>query len=60
MNIAILAVSSASLVCSAGCLAILLVGAKKAGEIKVEVEDLKNKTGRNFARVKAVLSQMEL
>ena len=60
MNIAILVVSSASLVCSAGCLAIMLKGAKKAEEVATEVEKVKAKVGRNATILKSALSQMEL
>lgn len=59
MNIAILIVSSASLVCSAGCLAILVIGAKEATAIKTEIETVKTKVAHNAKVVKTALGSLE-
>lgn len=60
MNIALLIISSASLVCSAGCLCILIKGAKEAQAMKSDVEDFKTKTNKNIGIVKTALSEMEI
>lgn len=60
MNIALLIVSSASLVCSGCCLAILLKGAKEAQGIKAEVETVKAKVTHNAKVVKTALGALEI
>lgn len=60
MNTAILIVSSASLVCSAGTLFIM---AKMAQELKLakdEVDELKIKLNRNAKVMKTALGKMEI
>lgn len=64
MNVAILIISSASLICSAGCLCILVKGAKEAQALKThvetEVETVKTKVTRNAQVIKDALSQLEM
>lgn len=64
MNIAILSISSLSLVASVGTLVIMYKTSKKldvAGKkIKTDVETFKAKTDRNVKRIKAALNEMEL
>lgn len=64
MNVAILAVSSLSLACSAGSLYFLYKTAKKLDEtttkVKTDVQTFKEKTNRNLGRVKMILGEMEL
>lgn len=60
MNIAILIVSSASLVCSGCCLAIMFKGAKEAQALKVKVNGVESKVTHNAQVVKAALGQLEL
>lgn len=60
---AILVVSSLSLVASLGTLAIMAKTAQRLDQaskkVATDVETFKQKTDRNLARVKSVLSQME-
>lgn len=64
MNIAILIISSASLICSAGCLCIMAKTAKELqaakAEVDTEVASLKTKVSRNAQVVKTALGQLEL
>ena len=64
MKFAILAISSLSLICSAGTLVIMAKTAKElqAGRVKVEteIETVKTKVARNAAVMKTALAQMEL
>jgi len=60
MNIAILIVSSASLVCSAGCLCILLKGAKEMQGVKSEVATVRTKTNTALRRMRSALDNLEL
>ena len=64
MKIALLVISTASLICSAGT---LLIAAKVAHEaqnakamIDAEIETLRQKVARNAKVVKAALSQLEI
>lgn len=64
MNIAILIVSSASLLCSAGCLCILIKGAKEAQALKAHVDTtiagVEAKVEHNKKVVKTAIAQLEL
>lgn len=64
MTIAILTVSSLSLVASAGSLFIMARTAKKldvAGEkVRADVEQFKAKTDRNVRRIKTALAEWEI
>lgn len=64
MKLAILLVSSASLVCSASTLYIMAQTAKKldaAGQqVKTDVETFKQKTDRNIKRIRSVIEDLEL
>ena len=64
MNVAILTISSLSLVASVGTLVIMYKTAKKldaAGKkVKDDVETFKAKTDRNVKRLRATLNEMEL
>lgn len=64
MNIAILIVSSASLLCSGACLCIMLKGAKEAVALKTKVEtdvaDVKTKTNTALASLRGALDGLEL
>ena len=60
MNIALLTISSLSLVTSAATLAILAKTVHELHQAKKEIEDFKSKTNRNLDRVKVTLGQMEL
>lgn len=63
MQIAILIVSSASLVCSAGCLCIMLKGAKELKsaktQIDTEIAGVKQKVERNKTVLKTALSNLQ-
>ena len=64
MQIAILTVSTLSLVCSAGTLIIMSKTAKELNEAKARVENdvetFKAKTDRNVRRVRSMISELEL
>lgn len=64
MNIAILTISSISLVCSAGTLVIMLKTAKELQNAKTQinrdVQVFKEKTDRNVGRMKSALNSLEL
>lgn len=59
MNLAILIVSSVSLVCSCGCLCILVKGAQKAKHIENELETVKAKLNHNAKVVSVAVKQLE-
>lgn len=64
MNVALLIISSASLICSAGCLCIMLKGAKEAQNLKATVEtevaDVKAKTNTALGSLRSALDGLEL
>lgn len=64
MNIALLTITSLSLVTSAGCLAVMLKTAHELKIAKTQVESdvatFKAKTDRNIKRLKSALGEMEL
>ena len=64
MNVAILLVSSASLICSAGCLCIMAKTAHELKKAKTQVDtkvaEVERKVTRNAAVVKTALNQLEL
>lgn len=64
MQIAILTVSSLSLIASVGTLAVMVKVAKELktakAEVETNVEVFKAKTDRNLARIKRTMSELEL
>lgn len=64
MNVAILTVSTLSLAASVGTLLIMAKTARELQhgkeQVEQEVKVFREKTNRNFKRVKAVLAEMEL
>lgn len=59
MNIALLTISSLSLVASLGTFAIMAKTANELKKAKTEVDDLKTKVTNNAAVVKTALGQLE-
>lgn len=64
MQLATLIISSLSLACSAGCLCILIKGAKEMQATKSKMEsdvaDVKKKTNGALAKVRTALDGLEL
>ena len=59
MTTAILVISSASLVCSAGCLVILIKAAKEAQTVKAEVDTVKVKVANSARLIKHAIDGLE-
>lgn len=64
MNIALLTISSLSLVCSAGCLVMLVAGAKEMKKVKTQVEtdvaDVKTKVNATLTKARTALDGLEV